>query len=500
MHTAARRLPPDVASQTQTSVDTAPPITRASVGLRSERGPVLLGVMLSMGLIAIDATILATAVPSVVNDLGGFSQFPWLFSVFLLAQAVTVPIFAKLSDSYGRKPVIITGIAVFLVASVLCGFAWSMPALIAFRALQGLGAGAIQPTCMTIIGDIYSLEERAKVQGYVASVWAISSVVGPTLGGVFVDFLDWRWIFFVNVPLAVVAGWMISRHFHESVERVKHKVDVAGAVLLTLGSSLLILGLLEGGALWSWLTVPGIGVPALGIALVVAFGFVERRAAEPILPTWVLKNRLLITTSLASLAVGAVLIGLTSYVPLYAQSVLGHSALVAGFALAALTLGWPISASFAGRIYLRIGFRSTALIGTVVAVVGVAGLTLLRPTSSIWQVGVTCFVIGLGMGLVAAPTLIAAQSSVGWSVRGVVTGTAMFARSMGSALGIAVFGAIANAGLGNHVGGGNATTASAIAPSLMATALQHVFLASAIAAVGMLLAVLLMPRKVETVA
>jgi len=500
MHTAARRLPPDVASQTQTSVDTAPPITRASVGLRSERGPVLLGVMLSMGLIAIDATILATAVPSVVNDLGGFSQFPWLFSVFLLAQAVTVPIFAKLSDSYGRKPVIITGIAVFLVASVLCGFAWSMPALIAFRALQGLGAGAIQPTCMTIIGDIYSLEERAKVQGYVASVWAISSVVGPTLGGVFVDFLDWRWIFFVNVPLAVVAGWMISRHFHESVERVKHKVDVAGAVLLTLGSSLLILGLLEGGVLWSWLTVPGIGVPALGIALVVAFGFVERRAAEPILPTWVLKNRLLITTSLASLAVGAVLIGLTSYVPLYAQSVLGHSALVAGFALAALTLGWPISASFAGRIYLRIGFRSTALIGTVVAVVGVAGLTLLRPTSSIWQVGVTCFVIGLGMGLVAAPTLIAAQSSVGWSVRGVVTGTAMFARSMGSALGIAVFGAIANAGLGNHVGGGNATTASAIAPSLMATALQHVFLASAIAAVGMLLAVLLMPRKVETVA
>ena len=164
MHTCAHRLRRDVA-QTQTSVDPAPVITRASVGLRSERGPVLLGVMLSMGLIAIDATILATAVPSVVNDLGGFSQFPWLFSVFLLAQAVTVPIFAKLSDSYGRKPVIITGIAVFGVASVLCGFAWSMPALIAFRALQGLGAGAVQPTCMTIIGDIYSLAERAKEIG-----------------------------------------------------------------------------------------------------------------------------------------------------------------------------------------------------------------------------------------------------------------------------------------------------------------------------------------------
>ncbi|MBB3325519.1 MDR family MFS transporter [Microlunatus antarcticus] len=488
-----------MASQTETSVDPAPVITRASVGLRSERGPVLLGVMLSMGLIAIDATILATAVPSVVNDLGGFSQFPWLFSVFLLAQAVTVPIFAKLSDSYGRKPVIITGIVVFGVASVLCGFAWSMPALIAFRALQGLGAGAVQPTCMTIIGDIYSLAERAKVQGYVASVWAISSVVGPTLGGVFVDFLDWRWIFFVNVPLALVAAWMISRHFHEKVERVRHKVDVTGAVLLTLGSTLLILGLLEGGVLWTWLSLPGLGVPALGVALVVVFGFVERRAAEPILPTWVLKNRLLITTSLASLTVGAVLIGLTSYVPLYAQSVLGHSALVAGFALAALTLGWPIAASFAGRAYLRVGFRSTALIGTVVALVGVAGLTLLRPTSSIWQVGATCFVIGLGMGWVAAPTLIAAQSSVEWNVRGVVTGTSMFARSMGSALGIAVFGAIANAGLGNTVGGNNASTASAIPASVMAVALQHVFLASAFGAVFMLLAVFFMPRQIKTV-
>jgi Na+/melibiose symporter-like transporter len=220
--------------------------------------------------------------------------------------------------------------------------------------------------------------------------------------------------------------------------------SLAGAALLTLGSSLLILGLLEGGVLWTWRSLPGVGVPLVGLALVVAFALVERRAAEPILPTWVFRERLLVTTSLASLAIGAVLIGLTSYVPLYAQNVLGHNALVAGFALAALTLGWPISASFAGRVYLRVGFRATALVGTLVTLVGVAGLTLLRPTTSIWQVGVTCFVIGLGMGFVAAPTLVAAQSSVEWNVRGVVTGTSMFARSMGSALGIAVFGAIAN--------------------------------------------------------
>ena len=487
-----------MASQTPTSVEPAPVITRASVGLRSERGPVLLGVMLSMGLIAIDATILATAVPSVVNDLGGFSQFPWLFSIFLLTQAVTVPIFAKLSDSYGRKPVVLAGIAVFGVASVLCGFAWSMPALIAFRALQGLGAGAIQPTCMTIVGDIYSLQERAKVQGYLASVWAISSVVGPTLGGVFVETLDWRWIFFINIPLAALAFWMISRRFHEKVERVKHQVDVAGAVLLALGASLLILGLLEGGVLWEWVSLPGLGVPALGVALVVAFAFVERRAAEPILPTWVFRNRLIVTTSVAGLAIGAVLIGLTSYVPLYAQSVLGRNALVAGFALAALTLGWPIAASLSGRVYLRIGFRSTAILGGAIALVGVAGLTLLRPTTSIWQVGITCFVIGIGMGFIAVPTLVAAQSSVEWNVRGVVTGTSMFSRSMGSALGIAVFGAIANAGLGTQVGS-HAATASSIAPAVMAGALQHVFLASAFGAAVMLVAVLFMPRQVKTV-
>src|ERR687890_1084914 len=176
--------------------------TPAAVGLRSERGPVLIAVMLSTGLVALDSTIIATAVPSVVRDLGGFSQFPWLFSVYLLTQAVTVPVYGKLADVLGRKPVLLFGIAVFVAASVLCGLAWSMPALIVGRALQGLGAGAIQPIGMTVIGDLYSVAERAKVQGYVASVWAASSVLGPTLGGLFVDFLTWRWIFFVNIPLA----------------------------------------------------------------------------------------------------------------------------------------------------------------------------------------------------------------------------------------------------------------------------------------------------------
>jgi EmrB/QacA subfamily drug resistance transporter len=468
--------------------------SRAEVGLRSERGPILLSVMLSVGLIAIDATILATAVPSIVNDLGGFAHFPWLFSIYLLAQAVSVPIFAKFTDLMGRKPIMLVGIGLFVLGSILCGLAWSMPALIAFRALQGLGAGAVQPTAMTIIGDIYSVAERARVQGYIASVWAMSSVVGPTLGGLFVDYLDWRWIFFVNIPLGALAAWWLFRRFSEDVVRRQHRIDVGGAVLLGVGASLIILGLLEGGILWPWASAPSIAILTVGTSLLIGFTFVERRAAEPILPGWVFRSRLLNSTNLAALGVGVMLIGLTSFVPLYAQGVLGTSALVAGFALAALTLGWPLAASLAGRIFLRIGFRNTALIGAVVIMIGSGLLALLSSSSSVWQVAATCFVIGLGMGLVASPTLIAAQSSVEWERRGVVTGTNMFARSMGSALGIAVFGAIANSSLSQQVGGISAT-ASEIPASILDPALHRVFLAAGVVAILLAAAVLIMPSR-----
>jgi EmrB/QacA subfamily drug resistance transporter len=477
-------LPLDVAQTT---------ITRADVGLRSERGPILGSVMLSVALVALDSTILATAVPSIVNDLGGFAQFPWLFSIFLLTQAVSVPIFAKLSDQFGRKPIMLVGVGAFVVGSVLCGLAWSMPALIAFRAVQGLGAGAVQPMAMTIIGDIYSVAERAKVQGYVASVWAASSVVGPTLGGVFVDYATWRWIFFVNIPLGAVAAWALIRRFTERVDRKRHKIDLAGAGLLTAGSSLLILGLLQGGVSWSWTSAPSLILLGAAAALLVAFTLVERRAAEPILPGWVFRHRLLSTTNLAALAIGVMLIGLVSYIPLYAQVVLGKSALVAGFAVAAMTLGWPIAASVAGRIYLRIGFRATALIGAAVLAGGAVMLSLISPTSSIWQLAATCFVVGIGLGLSASPTLIAAQSAVDWSQRGVVTGTNVFARSMGSALGIAVFGAIVNSSLGDRIGAHPSTSAS-IPPAVLDPALHQVFVAASVVAALLLAAVALMPR------
>jgi EmrB/QacA subfamily drug resistance transporter len=461
----------------------------AGVGFRSERGPVLIGIMLSTALVAIDATVIATAVPSVVAELGGFSEFPWLFSVYLLAQAVTVPVYGKLADVFGRKPVMLVGIGLFLVGSVLCGVAWSMGALIAFRAVQGLGAGAVQPMAMTIVGDLYSLQERAKVQGYIASVWGISSVVGPTLGGVFSEYVSWRWIFFVNIPLCLVAGATIGLRFHERLERRHPRIDYAGAGVLTVALTLLILGLLEGGQAWAWGSPQGIVVLAAGAVLLGAFVLIERRADDPVVPLRLLRNRLLVTTNLVAACVGAILLGLTSYVPTFVQDVLGTGPLVAGFALAALTLGWPISASQSGRLYLRIGFRATALIGAAVVVLGSGLLLLLDASTTVLQVGATSFVIGLGMGFCAAPTLIAAQSAVQWQQRGVVTGTNMFFRSTGSAVGVAVFGAIVNATLG-----GSQVAGDRVAPAALTVAVHHVFLGTAVLAVVMLAGVLFMPR------
>ena len=457
----------------------------SAVGLRSERGPILLAVMLGTGLVAIDATILATAVPAVVDDLGGFTQFPWLFSVYLLAQAVSVPIYGKLADMVGRKPIMLLGIGLFVLGSVLCGFAWSMPALIAFRVIQGLGAGAVQPMGMTIVGDIYSLAERARVQGYIASVWGVASVVGPTLGGVFVDYVSWRWIFFVNIPLGIAAAWVLFRRFDEKVVRGKHQLDFGGAALLTVGGTLLLLGLLEGGVMWPWASVTGISVLSAAALLLVAFGFVERRAAEPILPLWIFRVRILNATNASVLIVGVVMMGLSTYVPLYAQGVFGTSALTAGFVLAAMTIGWPIAATLAGRLYLTIGFRSTMLIGAATVTAGTILLATVDQESPILQLAAACFVVGVGLGFVASPAVVAAQSSVDWKSRGVVTGASMFSRSVGSALGVAAFGAVANAVVASRVGTVHENLEQ-LSPDVLDAAIGRVFLGAAIAGVVLL--------------
>ena len=422
------------------------------IGLRSSRGPILIAMMLSTALIAIDSTVLATAVPLVVADLGGFESFPWLFSIYLLAMSVLVPVYSKLADTIGRKPVMLFGIGVFLLGSILCGFAWDMPSLIVFRAIQGIGAGAIQPLSITVIGDIYTLKERARVQGYIASVWGIASIVGPVLGAVFSELHAWRWVFFVNIPLCLLAGWLVWRGLRENVPRREHRIDYAGAALITAGLGAIILATLEGGSSWAWDSPVSIALYAGGAVLLAAFLLVERRAAEPVLPIAVFRRPVLAISALLGIMLGLALIGLTEYTPTYLQVGAGVSPLIGGAALAAMLFGWPIAAALSGRIYLRRGFRFTVIIGAACSLVGGAALALIAPFPSAWLVAACSLVIGFGFGLLAAPTLVATQMTVPWEERAVATGTVMFSRSLGQAIGAALLGAVANSVIAAHGG------------------------------------------------
>ncbi|MDX2376160.1 MFS transporter [Microbacterium sp. LRZ72] len=457
------------------------------VGLRSERGPILLALMLAIFLIAIDTTILSTAVPTIVAELGGFDQYPWLFSVYLLAQVATVPVYAKLADRIGRRSVMFVGIGLFVLGSVLSALAWSMGSLIAFRAVQGLGAGAIIPTALTVAGDIYTVRERARAQAYIASVWALSSVIGPTLGGLFSQFLSWRGIFWVNVPLGAIALVLFWRHYRVPFERQPQRIDIGGAILLTSGLVLLVLGVLEGGQAWPWVSWPSALLFGGSLLLLLAFALVERRAHDPIIEPWLVRSRVVVATAFVSLGVGAVLLGLTSFVPTFIESATGVVPVVAGLTVAALTLGWPLSAALAGRFYLRIGFRATAMVGSSVATVGALFLTttaVLVP--SVGWTAAGCFIVGLGMGLVANPALIAAQSSVTQEKRGVVSGTNVLARSIGSSVGVAIYGAVATSVI---AAGGGADSPAAVQAGAVA-----VFVGVAVTTAVLLIASAVIPH------
>jgi EmrB/QacA subfamily drug resistance transporter len=464
-------------------------VEQVSATEADNRGAIVGALMLAIGLAAIDSTIVATAVPQIVADLGSFSLFPWIFSIYLLTQAVTVPIYGRLSDVFGRKPVLLFGVAGFLVGSVLCAVAWSMVTLIIFRGLQGLAAGAILPTTTTIVGDLYAPAERGKVQGWISSVWGVSAIVGPTLGGFFAEYWTWRGIFWLNLPLGLGAAWLIQRHLHERVQRRTHRIDYAGAVTLTAACSLLILALLEGGVSWAWGSAASIALFAGSALLLAVFLQIERTVAEPILPLWVFKHRILLAGNVSGLAIGAILIGQTTYVPTYAQRVVGVGAVVAGLAMATMTIGWPIAATLAPRVYLRIGYRPTALLGGAIATVACLLFALfVGEGSGIWRVGVAGFVLGVGLGFISVSTVVAVQSTVGWGKRGVVTGTNMFIRTLGSAVGVAVFGSIANGRLAHR---------RHTAPAIF-HAVHGVFWALVVAALLGVVGLVLFPRRVPS--
>ncbi|MBO7743096.1 MFS transporter [Paenibacillus sp. MWE-103] len=330
-----------------------------SLARKTQRPLVLGALVLAMFMSAIEMTIISTAMPSIVGELGGFSLYSWVFSGFSLMQAVTTPIYGKLSDLFGRKPVFIVGVVIFLVGSVLCGLATSMLMLVIFRVIQGFGAGAVQPVAMTIIGDMYSVEERAKIQGYFSSVFGISSVIGPLFGGMIVQYSHWSWIFWMNVPLGILAVAGVLFYLHEGVEKQKRSIDYAGSGLFFITITSLMVVLIQGGVAWSW-TSPQI--LALLLAVAVGTGMFlrqESRASEPMMPLPLWKNRFIAIGNMATLTSGAIVIGLTSFLPAYIQGVMGGTAFVAGFALTVMTIGWPIAAWLAGYSILKMGTRPT---------------------------------------------------------------------------------------------------------------------------------------------
>ena len=408
--------------------------------LKTRRPLVLAAVMAAMFMIAIEATIVSTAMPQIAGQLGDLHLYAWVFSSFLLTQTATTVVFGKLSDLYGRRPVLLAGIAVFLVGSLLCGFARSMPSLIVFRLLQGIGAGAIQPIGITVVGDLYSVQERARIQGWLASVWGISSVIGPLAGSLIVQYASWSWIFWINVPIGLLAAAGFVAFLHESVEQKARGLDIVGAALFTVAIAALMAALTEAGAsdretLW----------PAL-VFVVAAVLFVvqERRAAEPMMDFSLWAHRPIATANAATLLSGMAIIGLTAFLPMYVQGVLRQSPRIAGYALTMMVFGWPVGATIAARNFVRFGLRPVLLFGAALLPVGaLAFLALGRSTSPV-VAGVGSTVMGLGMGFLSTAAIIIIQDSVSWAQRGSATASNIFARNLGSTLGATLLGAVLN--------------------------------------------------------
>lgn len=410
----------------------------------ARRGWVLVALMLTMALAAMDITIVATAVPQIVGDLGGFEHFSWLFSIYLLGQTVTIPIYGKLADLYGRKPVLIGGASLFLLGSAACALAWEMVPLIVFRGIQGLGAGSIMACVNTLAGDLYSIRERGRVQGWLSSVWGVAAILGPTLGGAFAEYATWRWVFLINLPIGLAAMVLIVKFLHEKPPKQRHDIDYAGAVLMMLAGSAGVFGLLQGGNAWPWLSGPSLLTFGLAVVLIIATIVRERLATEPIMPGWVWRHRVMLGSNLAMLGMGMVMMAPGAYLPVYAQAALGLGPIAAGLVLASMCVGWVTSSSCSDRLYLRIGFRDTALIGAGLMVAAIAGFTSFPERPSYWLIVLDQIVLGAGFGLISTPLLVGLQSIVPWAKRGVATSTNMWSRYLGQSLGAALAGALFN--------------------------------------------------------
>ncbi len=426
---------------------------RPSLEMSSKRRwAVTVGVMTGMFIAALEATVVGTAMPTVIASLGGLNHYSWVFSAYLVTSTVTVPVWGKLSDLYGRRLLYQIGIGIFLLGTLLSGFSDSMTQLITFRAIQGLGAGALIPLGMTIIGDIFTLEERAKMQAYFSGVWGISSVIGPVIGGFLTDQLSWRWVFFINLPIGVVAALIMGFALKEPKVHARPKIDYAGAGLLMLAISLLMLAMVEGGGnVEALFAANNLLIFGAAVVLLLLFALVEKRAADPIIPFELFRNRMVSVSVAAGFLAGVAMFGAISFIPLFAQGALGATATEAGSLLTPLMLSWISMSIVGGRILLKTGFRSITIIGFIILTVGFVCLALFeRDTPRVWLY-VDLVLIGMGLGLTMLTLLIAVQQAVERTKLGVATSLNQFSRAIGGAFGVAVMGAVLTAGLAGEL-------------------------------------------------
>ncbi|WP_343551985.1 MDR family MFS transporter [Pantoea sp.] len=404
---------------------------------------ILIGCMLAMFMAAIEVTIVATAMPTIIADLGGFSQFGWVFSIYLLTQAVSVPLYGRLADMWGRKRLLFIGVSLFLLGSILCGFAHSMLWLIVFRAFQGLGAGAIMPLTSTIVADVYSPRERAHVQGWLSSVWGIAAIIGPLSGAWLVQHFNWSVIFWVNVPLGVIAMLLLARFLPAREHHQQNSLNLTGSCWLMISVAALLIALLQAEVLGLWL------VPFLLLAVFAAWRLKhhEQRATAPLFPLEIWRSRLIVAGNIGNLIIGASMMGISAFLPTWIQGITGGTPLQAGSALAMMSIGWPLASTLSGRLMLITSYRFTAQLGALLLITGSALLLLLRSDSSIMQAGFTAFVIGTGMGMTSTTFLVSVQNHAHYDIRGICTASIMFSRMLGSALGTALLGAVLNLNL-----------------------------------------------------
>lgn len=487
-------------------------MSQANVALASavpvgRRPFILAACMAATFMAAVEATIMATAMPSIASSLGDFDLFPWAFSAYMLAQAATIPIYGRLADIYGRRNVFYAGAGLFLVGSTLCGFSHTMLQLVLFRAVQGLGAGGVQPIANTIVGDIYSPVERARVQGLLSGVFGVAAVIGPSLGACIVQFGDWPLVFWMNLPVGVIAITMIALFLPERAQTRQHRVDYAGSVLLMVLVTAIMVLAMEGTSLGRG-TAAGIAAVVLltGTALLLH----ERRSAEPMLPLELWRNRVIVSSNVGSLITGTLMMGVIAYLPAYVQGAMGRDPGVSAVILALQMVVWVLGSTTAGLYLPRTSYRVVATVGALMLMAGAAMLVGMTPERSAAWAAVGAMLVGFGMGFCNTTFMISVQTSVAWQQRGAATSSSMFLRFLGQSLGAALFAAVINASLLTQepVAEGtldqlvDARSRALLAPDVLArltdvaaTAMRHAYLLTAALALCALVVALTYPTK-----